>query len=42
VCEGPGEPIVKDVALEEGVLHIKFNKFILIGRAIDSSVRIVS
>jgi hypothetical protein len=42
VCKGPGEPIVRDVALKEGVLHIESNKLILIGRAIDSGVRIVS
>ena len=42
MCKGPGEPIVRDVALEEGVLYIESNKFISIGRAIDSSVGIVS
>ena len=42
MCEGPGKPIVRDVAFEEGVLHIESDKFISIGRAIDSSVRIVS
>jgi hypothetical protein len=42
MCEGPGEPIIRDVALEESVLHIESNKFISIGRAIDSGVGIVS
>jgi hypothetical protein len=42
VYKGLGEPIIRDIALKEGVLYIKSNKFILIGPAIDSSVRIVS
>jgi hypothetical protein len=42
VCEGLGEPIIRDIALKEGVLYIKLNKFILIGCVIDSSVGIMS
>ena len=38
MCKGLGKPIIRDVALEEGVLYIKFNKFILIDPAKDSSV----
>ena len=42
MCKGLGKPIIRDVALKEGVLYIKSNKFISIGPAIDSSIGIVS
>jgi len=42
MCKGLGKPIIRDVALKEGVLYIKLNKFILIGCVIDSSIRIMS
>jgi hypothetical protein len=42
VYKGLGKPIIRDVALEEGVLHIESNKFISIGPAEDSGVGIVS
>jgi hypothetical protein len=41
MCKSLSEPIIRDITLEEGVLYIKFNKFISIGLIIDSSVKIM-
>jgi hypothetical protein len=37
VCKGPSKSIIRDVTLEEGVLHIKPNKLISISYAKDPS-----
>jgi hypothetical protein len=42
VCEGPGQPIIGDIFLEVGVLRIKPDKFISVGRTKDSGIGTVS
>ena len=39
MCEGSGQSIIRDIFFEEGSLHIKSDKVISIGRAVNPSTR---